>query len=47
MNPWYISAAGLSVLIALAHSVVGEQRIFRHLRMRSANDTLSPMKAPC
>lgn len=32
MNPWYISAAGLSVLIALAHSVVGEQRIFRHLR---------------
>ena len=32
MNPWYISAAGLSVLIALAHSVLGEQRIFRHLR---------------
>ena len=32
MNPWYISATGLIVLIALAHSVVGEQRIFRHLR---------------
>ncbi len=32
MNPWYTSAAGLIVLIALAHSVVGEQRIFRHLR---------------
>ena len=32
MNPWDISAAGLSVLSALAHSVLGEQRIFRHLR---------------
>ena len=32
MNPWYASAAALIVLIALAHSVVGEQRIFRHLR---------------
>ena len=32
MNPWLMSAAGLSVLIALAHSVIGEWRIFRHLR---------------
>ena len=32
MNPWLIGAAGLSVLIAVAHSVIGEQRIFRHLR---------------
>ncbi|MBT9598479.1 MAG: hypothetical protein IV094_21020 [Vitreoscilla sp.] len=32
MNPWLLGAAGLSVLIALAHSVIGEQRIFRHLR---------------
>ena len=32
MNPWLLSAAGLSVLIALAHSVIGEWRIFRHLR---------------
>ena len=32
MNTWLIGAAGLSVLIALAHSVLGEQRIFRHLR---------------
>jgi hypothetical protein len=32
MNSWLVSAAGLSVLIALAHSVIGEQRIFRHLR---------------
>ncbi len=32
MNPWLLSAAALSVLIALAHSVIGEWRIFRHLR---------------
>ena len=32
MNLWLIGAAGLTVLIALAHSVLGEQRIFRHLR---------------
>lgn len=32
MNPWLTSAAGLSVLIALAHSAIGEWRIFRHLR---------------
>jgi hypothetical protein len=32
MNPWLLSAAGLLVLIALAHSVIGEWRIFRHLR---------------
>lgn len=32
MNIWFLCAAGLTVLIALAHSVVGEQRIFRHLR---------------
>ena len=32
MNPWLMGAAGLSVLIALAHSVIGEWRIFRHLR---------------
>ena len=32
MNTWFICAAGLSVLIALTHSVLGEQRIFRHLR---------------
>jgi hypothetical protein len=32
MNPWLIGAAALSVLIAPAHSVIGEQRIFRHLR---------------
>lgn len=32
MNPWLIGAAALSALIALALSVLGEQRIFRHLR---------------
>jgi hypothetical protein len=32
MNAWLLSAAGLLVLIALAHSVIGEWRIFRHLR---------------
>ena len=32
MNTWLMGAAGLSALIALAHSVLGEQRIFRHLR---------------
>ena len=32
MNLWLMGAAGLSVLIALAHSVLGEQRIFRPLR---------------
>jgi hypothetical protein len=32
MNPWLLGAAGLLVLIALAHSVIGEWRIFRHLR---------------
>ena len=32
MNTWLVGAAGLSVLIALVHSVLGEQRIFRHLR---------------
>ncbi len=31
-NPWLMAAAGLSVLIALAHTVLGEFRIFRHLR---------------
>jgi hypothetical protein len=31
-NAWLMAAAGLSVLIALAHSVIGEFRIFRHLR---------------
>ena len=32
MNTWLMGAAGLSALIALAHSVLGEQRIFRPLR---------------
>ena len=32
MNAWLLGAAALSVLIALVHSVLGEQRIFRHLR---------------
>ena len=32
MNPWLLGAAALSALIAVAHSVIGEQRIFRHLR---------------
>jgi hypothetical protein len=32
MNSWLLSAADLLVLIALAHSVIGEWRIFRHLR---------------
>lgn len=32
MNPWFLAAAALSALIALAHSVIGETRIFRHLR---------------
>jgi hypothetical protein len=32
MNPWLMGATALSVLIAVAHSVLGEQRIFRHLR---------------
>jgi hypothetical protein len=31
-NPWLMAAAALSVLIALAHSVIGEIRIFRQLR---------------
>ena len=32
MNAWLIGAAGLTVLTAGAHSVLGERRIFRHLR---------------
>jgi hypothetical protein len=32
MNPWLIGAAALSTLIVVVHSVIGEQRIFRHLR---------------
>jgi hypothetical protein len=32
MNPWLSSAAALCVLVALVHSVLGEWRIFRHLR---------------
>jgi hypothetical protein len=32
MNGWLMVAAALCVLIALVHSVLGEWRIFRHLR---------------
>ena len=32
MNLWLLGAAALSTLVAVAHSVLGEQRIFRHLR---------------
>jgi hypothetical protein len=32
MNAWLIGAAALVFLIGLVHSVLGEQRIFRHLR---------------
>ena len=32
MNNWMISAAMLSSLVGLVHSVMGERRIFRHLR---------------
>ncbi len=35
MNPWLLGAAALTVLIAVAHSLLGEQRIFRHLRRGS------------
>lgn len=35
MNLWLVSAAALSALIAVAHSVLGEHRIFRHLRRAS------------
>lgn len=31
-NAWLIAAASLAALIALAHSVIGEWRLFRHLR---------------
>jgi hypothetical protein len=31
-NPWLMAAAGLSVLIALARSVIGEYRLFQHVR---------------
>ncbi len=32
MNNWLIAAAGLSFVVGLVHSVMGERRIFRHLR---------------
>ena len=32
MNPWLVAAAASVFVIGLAHSVLGEQRIFRHLR---------------
>lgn len=32
MNKWMIAAATLCGLVGLIHSVMGEQRIFRHLR---------------
>ena len=32
MNGWLVSAAVLCALISLAHSIIGEWRIFRHLR---------------
>ncbi|MFP8781400.1 hypothetical protein [Hydrogenophaga sp. RWCD_12] len=32
MNPWLIAAGLCTLLIGVVHSVMGEQRIFRHLR---------------
>ena len=32
MNPWLVAAAASVFVIGLVHSVLGEQRIFRHLR---------------
>ena len=32
MNPWLLTAGLCTLLIAAVHSVMGEQRIFRHLR---------------
>lgn len=32
MNPWLITAGLCTLLIGVVHSVMGEQRIFRHLR---------------
>lgn len=32
MNPWLLSAGFCSLLIGAVHSVMGERRIFRHLR---------------
>ena len=33
MNPWLITAGLCTLLIGVVHSVMGEQRIFRHLRL--------------
>lgn len=32
MNPWLLSAGFCALLIGAVHSVMGERRIFRHLR---------------
>lgn len=32
MNPWLLAAALCTLLIAAVHSVMGERRIFQHLR---------------
>jgi hypothetical protein len=32
MNPWLVAAGLCTLLIGVVHSVLGEQRIFRHLR---------------
>lgn len=41
MNPWLITAGLCTLLIGLVHSVMGEQRIFRHLR----EDGIVPTRA--
>jgi len=39
MNGWLVGAAALVFLIGLAHSWIGELRIFRHLRERGVVPT--------
>lgn len=41
MNPWLMTAGLCTLLIGLVHSVMGEQRIFRHLR----EDGIVPTRA--
>lgn len=37
MNPWFVAAGLLLLLVGLVHSVLGELLIFRRMRMRTGN----------
>ncbi len=41
MNPWLMAAGLCGLLIGIVHSVMGEQRIFRHLREDGIVPTLA------